>query len=317
MKNLCLAGGVALNCVGNGRILREGPFESIWIQPAAGDAGGALGVAAVHLAPAARPRAASRVPGRRSTARCSARASPTSRSAPSSTRAARCTTTSTTRTSCCRRIVGPDRAGEGRRLVPGPDGVRPARARLPDHPRRRPQPRDAVGDEPEDQVPRVVPAVRADRAARARRASTSRCAPTRTAPTCCWSRRWPRPSGCRSSDGGAQGLDKLKVIRSDVPAITHVDYSARVQTVDAERHGRALPADEGLRAQDRLPGDDQHQLQRPRRADRLHAARTPTAASWPPTWTCWCSRTSCCCKEEQPSAQRSELDEYLAQFALD
>ena len=44
-KRLCLAGGVALNCVGNGRLLREGPFEEIWIQPAAGDAGGALGVA--------------------------------------------------------------------------------------------------------------------------------------------------------------------------------------------------------------------------------------------------------------------------------
>jgi carbamoyltransferase len=45
MKHLCLAGGVALNCVGNGRILREGPFEDLWIQPAAGDAGGALGAA--------------------------------------------------------------------------------------------------------------------------------------------------------------------------------------------------------------------------------------------------------------------------------
>jgi carbamoyltransferase len=45
MKNLCLAGGVALNCVGNGRILREGPFDNIWIQPAAGNAGGALGAA--------------------------------------------------------------------------------------------------------------------------------------------------------------------------------------------------------------------------------------------------------------------------------
>ena len=44
-KYLCVAGGVALNCVGNGRILREGPFEDIWIQPAAGDAGGALGAA--------------------------------------------------------------------------------------------------------------------------------------------------------------------------------------------------------------------------------------------------------------------------------
>jgi carbamoyltransferase len=45
MKNLVLAGGVALNCVGNGKILREGPFDNIWIQPAAGDAGGALGAA--------------------------------------------------------------------------------------------------------------------------------------------------------------------------------------------------------------------------------------------------------------------------------
>jgi carbamoyltransferase len=45
MKKLCLAGGVALNCVANGKLLREGPFENIWIQPAAGDAGGALGAA--------------------------------------------------------------------------------------------------------------------------------------------------------------------------------------------------------------------------------------------------------------------------------
>ena len=45
MQNLVLAGGVALNCVANGRLLREGPFENIWIQPAAGDAGGALGSA--------------------------------------------------------------------------------------------------------------------------------------------------------------------------------------------------------------------------------------------------------------------------------
>lgn len=45
LENLCLAGGVALNCVGNGRVLREGPFKNLWIQPAAGDAGGALGAA--------------------------------------------------------------------------------------------------------------------------------------------------------------------------------------------------------------------------------------------------------------------------------
>jgi carbamoyltransferase len=45
LENLCMAGGVALNCVGNGKLLRSGPFKNIWIQPAAGDAGGALGAA--------------------------------------------------------------------------------------------------------------------------------------------------------------------------------------------------------------------------------------------------------------------------------
>jgi carbamoyltransferase len=57
-KNLCLAGGVALNCVANGKVLRDGAFRNIWIQPAAGDAGGALGaaLAACHeLGPASRP----------------------------------------------------------------------------------------------------------------------------------------------------------------------------------------------------------------------------------------------------------------------
>ncbi len=44
-RNLCLAGGVALNCVANGKVLRDGKFENIWIQPAAGDAGGAVGAA--------------------------------------------------------------------------------------------------------------------------------------------------------------------------------------------------------------------------------------------------------------------------------
>jgi len=56
-KNLCLAGGVALNCVANGKLLRDGSFERIWIQPAAGDAGGALGAAlAAHYLLQGQPR---------------------------------------------------------------------------------------------------------------------------------------------------------------------------------------------------------------------------------------------------------------------
>src|SRR5262249_1267332 len=51
LNNLCMAGGVALNCVANGKLLKEGLFKGIWVQPAAGDAGGALGaaLAAAHL----------------------------------------------------------------------------------------------------------------------------------------------------------------------------------------------------------------------------------------------------------------------------
>jgi len=57
IKNLCLAGGVALNCVGNGKLLRDGAFEKIWIQPAAGDAGGSVGAAlAAHYLFLNKPR---------------------------------------------------------------------------------------------------------------------------------------------------------------------------------------------------------------------------------------------------------------------
>jgi len=57
IRNLCLAGGVALNCVANGKVLRDGQFEALWIQPAAGDAGGALGAAlAAHYIHLKQPR---------------------------------------------------------------------------------------------------------------------------------------------------------------------------------------------------------------------------------------------------------------------
>ena len=64
MTKLCMAGGVALNCVANGRILRESPFDDIWIQPAAGDAGGALGIAlAIWHRYLGKPRASAETAG--------------------------------------------------------------------------------------------------------------------------------------------------------------------------------------------------------------------------------------------------------------
>ena len=170
MKNLCLAGGVALNCVANGRLLREGPFEDIWIQPAAGDAGGALGAALFvwHqlLGQAAQPRSRPTA----STARCSGPALQRRRDrARSSTRAGAATTTSPTTTTLCdaspscsatEKVVGwfQGRMEFGPRALGRRSILGDARSA-----------EDAVGDEPEDQVPRVVPALRAVRAAGARR----------------------------------------------------------------------------------------------------------------------------------------------------
>ena len=128
MKNLCLAGGVALNCVGNGRILREGPFENIWIQPAAGDAGGALGAALfIWHQLLDNPRAvASRDSQHGSLLGPGLRGRRDPRS--SSTARAPATGSIDDEDDLCDHVADLIGRGKGRRLVPGPDGVRPAGA---------------------------------------------------------------------------------------------------------------------------------------------------------------------------------------------
>ena len=88
-KNLCLAGGVALNCVANGKMLRDGTFDEIWIQPAAGDAGGALGAALATYYLATGAARAERRQATRCAARISGRPSPTTTSRRGSKRSAR------------------------------------------------------------------------------------------------------------------------------------------------------------------------------------------------------------------------------------
>ena len=198
-------------------------------------------------------------------------------------------------------VAGAAGRGQGRRLVPGPDGVRPAGAGGAQHPRRCPLAGDAGDDEPEDQVPRELPALRPVRAAGAGRASGSTCDPGQESPYMLLVAPVLRAASRAAVDAETRRIDGSTTptcasgstsSAPTIPAVTHVDYSARVQTVDEARNPRFYRLLEGLRAADRLPGAGQHQLQRPRRADRLHARRTPTAASWPPTWTPWCWRTS-------------------------
>ena len=90
----------------------------------------------------------------------------------------------------------------------------------------------------------------------------------------------------------------------EIPAVTHVDGSARLQTVTRDAHAEFYDLLAEFDRADRLPGADQHLVQRARRADRLHAARTPTCASCAPTWTCSCSATRSCCKAGAARAGR-------------
>ncbi len=246
MKNLCLAGGVALNCVGNGRILREGPFENLWIQPAAGDAGGALGAALfIWHQLLGNPRTVGR---RRQPARL---ASGPAISSDDEIRAfldvARRRYRHFADERRAVRLRGRP-AGRRRRSSAGSRGAwssargrwaaaafwaTPAAARcsrvmnLKIKFRESFRPFAPVG------------------AARTRPARYFEMATARRALTCCWSRRcagetrWP----CDGEDSRGRASTGSSSVRSDVPAVTHVDYSARVQTVDAAAARAFLPAD--------------------------------------------------------------------------
>ena len=210
MKNLVPGGRRRAELRRQRQLLREGPFETSGSSP-----------------PPATPAA-------RSARRCSSGTSCSTTSAsrqgqrPAEGLAARAGATRTTRSrrsstrtgaayrvyesedALCDAVAELIAAEQGGRALRRAHGVRPARARRPLDPRRRALAQDAVDDEPEDQVPRVVPAVRAGGAARATSTSSSRCARTRTARTCCWSRRCARRSALADRVGAARsGLDKL------------------------------------------------------------------------------------------------------------
>ncbi len=151
---LCLAGGVALNCVANGRLLREGPFRDIWIQPAAGDAGGAIGAALAvwheYLDKPRQVRDTDRMRGSYlgpqfsetdikhfldsmgASYRLNERRGAVSGGRPASD------------------------PGKSHRLVSGPDGIRSSRPGRAIDPGRSAQPPYAIGDESENQIPRVI-----------------------------------------------------------------------------------------------------------------------------------------------------------------
>jgi carbamoyltransferase len=237
MRNLCLAGGVALNCVANGRILREGPFDDVWIQPAAGDAGGALGVALfIWHQLLDRPRTPLPTDTQRGSLLGPNYSDAEIRRFLDSV-GARYTEVADDR-QLCDHVADKLAAGNVIGWFQGPMEFGPralgARSLLGDP--RNPDMQTVMNVKVKfrEGFRPFAPAVLAERAHEYFDVEAGRESPYMllVAPV-----REDKRCPLSDEDRARQGIDKLKTRRSVVPAITHVDYSARMQTVDRERHG--------------------------------------------------------------------------------
>ena len=318
LRNLVLAGGVALNCVANGRIADEGIFDGLWIQPAAGDAGGALGAALfVWHQLLGHPREAAGAGDRQQGSLLGPRYTNEEIREFLDGAAAKYHTY----------------ADEGELLETVADAIASGKVvgwlqgRMEFGPRALGS-RSILGDARSRQMQSIMnlkikfresfrpfaPSVLAERAAD-------------------WFLMQPgcespymllvagvRPEKRLAMDEAARGLtgiDRLlKAVRSAVPAITHVDYSARVQTVDEARHGRYR----------RLIRRFEEKTGCPVIINTSFNVRgEPIVCSPEDAWRCFMATNmdvlvledSVLHKEEQPAARQHEVDRYLAQFALD
>jgi carbamoyltransferase len=239
MKNLVLGGGVALNCVGNGRILRESPFEALWIQPAAGDAGGALGAALfVHYQLLENVRNVDEQNDLQS-ASCLGPAY-------SNDQIRRFLDSAGARyhyfekeDALLEQLVNDIISGKvigwfQGRMEFGPRALG-SRSIIGDARNEQMQSRMNLKIKFRESFRPFAPSVLREDAS-----DYFKLSPGTESPYMLLvaevqeSKRLP----LNDTAGGLSGIELLKVKRSVVPGITHVDYSARVQTVDADRHGR-------------------------------------------------------------------------------
>ncbi len=236
LKNLCLAGGVALNCVGNGRILREGPFERIWIQPAAGDAGGALGAALyVWHQLMKQPREASTSDCQRGSflgPEFEASQIEEFLKAQGAVFRKLKSQDDLCRETACLLAEGAVVGWMQGRMEFGPRALG-ARSILGDARNPEMQKKMNLKIKFRESFRPFAPAVAAEQASEWFDLETGQDSPYMLFVT-------PVRDARRLSLNGEEreltGLDRLKLTRSEIPAVTHVDYSARVQTVDRDRN---------------------------------------------------------------------------------
>jgi carbamoyltransferase len=231
-KNLCLAGGVALNCVGNGRLLREGPFENIWIQPAAGDAGGALGVAQlIWHRHCAQPRTV--VPGKDAMRGAYLGPSFTDEEIEAFLKKQGASYERLERTEllatvahilASEKVVG----WFNGRMEFGPRSLG-ARSILGDPRSPRMQSQMNVKIKFRESFRPFAPSVLRERVSEYFELDCESPYMLLVAPV-----RKERRIEMSDAELRLWGIEQLNVVRSDIPAVTHIDYSARVQTVSAE-----------------------------------------------------------------------------------
>jgi carbamoyltransferase len=236
IKNLCLAGGVALNCVGNGKVLRDGAFERIWVQPAAGDAGGSLGaaLAAYHLH-LGRPRELNGSLDGMQGAYLGPQYSQAEIEARLATAGAKFTvaTDADLPDRTCDALEAGQAVGwfQGR-MEFGPRALG-ARSILGDP--RNPQMQKTLNLKIKyrESFRPFAPSVLRDEVADYFEINVDSPYMLMVADV-----KRDRRRAMNSAEEALFGIEKLNVVRSEIPAVTHVDYSARVQTVHAETNPR-------------------------------------------------------------------------------
>ncbi len=229
-ENLCMAGGVALNCVANGRLLREGPFRDIWIQPAAGDAGGALGAAlSVWHTVQNQPRTADN----RNDQMQGSYLGPDFDDDYIEAFLKR-------RGYVARKLAPHERAGEIARLIDEQNVIGMCQGRMEFGPRALGN-RSIIGDARSSKMQSIMNLKIKYR--ESFRPFAPACLEEKVGDYFELDRASPymllvapvRAERRKNTDGGSTPIrERINQLRSDVPAITHVDYSARVQTVSAE-----------------------------------------------------------------------------------
>jgi carbamoyltransferase len=312
-RNLCLAGGVALNCVGNGRLLRDGPFDNIWIQPAAGDAGGALGAALFTWHQLMeKPRDVRRPDAQRG-----------SLLGPRFDGAAirrfldengAIYTALDEEQALCDRVAELIEQENVIGFFQGPMEFGPRALGC----------RSIIGDARSPRMQSVMNLKIKFRESfrpfapivlRERVHEYFEMRPEEDSPYMLLVAPVTPEQRLDGAGSNVAGLDKLKQLRSTVPAITHVDYSARVQTVDPERHGRLHRVMKAFESRTGCPVLIN---------TSFNVRGEPIVHSPEDAWHCFMNtemdvlvlEDCVLLKSEQP-AVAGDRDAYLQQFALD